>query len=155
MRVSELEEEIQDLDWFALDEEGTIGHFATGGCGALPRSIASSREDLQKVTLYFRNHTAIASPVVSHSIDSYISLKDNESKARYLRDFLKMSSQGLFSFDCMRARKRPTGYFQVARPSVALYATALPLEIRQILERTVLEGVCFRSAGEIAVEVVQ
>lgn len=156
MQVSELDEETQDLDWFAIDGEGAIGHFATGGCGALPRSIASSLEDLQKVTMYFKERVeAFTMPVVSESINSFILFRDEEAKARYLEDFIKMASQGLFSFDFLRTGTRPAGYFRVAKPNVSLQARSLPQEICQILERTLLQGIVFRDSDKIDVKAVQ
>ena len=156
MEVSELDEETQDLDWFALDKEGAVGHFATGGFGALPRSVASSLEDLKKITEYFRSqHAPIASPIVSRVIDSHISLKDEGVMTRYLEDYMKMASRGLFSFDYLRTGTRPRGYFEVAKPSTPLHSTSLPQEIRQILEKTVLDGISFSTADEIGVEALQ
>lgn len=152
MRVPELLEETQDLDWFALDQEGVIGHFTTGGCGALPRSVVSSLEDLRRATGFFRNQLVpTALPIVSPKIDSHVSLKDERAKARYLQDFIKMASRGLFSFDYLRTGTRPTGYFQVATPSVPLHITSLPPEIRQILDKTVLNGIFFHKVNEIDV----
>jgi hypothetical protein len=52
MIIEKWEEETTDFDWFALDDQGKIGHFTTGGFGALPQSVASSKEDLEKLVNY-------------------------------------------------------------------------------------------------------
>lgn len=48
--ISDIEEECEDLDWYAVDESGYIGHFATGGRGFLPRSVKNSSEN--RLTLH-------------------------------------------------------------------------------------------------------
>jgi hypothetical protein len=156
MQISELQEETQDLDWFGLDDEGAIGHFTTGGHGALPRSVASSIEDLQRVTEFFTKQcVAAVSPIVCQGLDLHVVLKDEGAKARYLKDYIKMASHGLFSYDYIPMERRPTGYFQVAKPSTPLHVTSLPQEIRQILERTVIHGISFRTAEEIRVALLR
>jgi hypothetical protein len=54
MIISDEDENTIDYDWFAVDDEGHIGHFATGGCGIMPRSVAASAEDLETITNFFR-----------------------------------------------------------------------------------------------------
>jgi hypothetical protein len=151
MQISDLDQEIYDFEWFALDKEGLVGHFATGGCGAMPTSVASSRENLRKVTDFFRNMcSAKSSTQVSQELDEHVDLK-NSAAARevYLRSYVEMASRGLFSYDCMRSPKRPTGYFLVAKPLTPLQVSSLPHEISEILGIAIFEDVSFREARVI------
>lgn len=66
-----------------------------------------------------------------------------------------MASRGLFSYDYLHMGQRPAGYFQVAGPSLPLHITALPPDLREKLQRSVFEGLCFRRSNEIPVEAVQ
>lgn len=90
MPISDLDIETRDLDWFASDKDGMIGHFATGGHGAVPQVIARSCsiEDLNQVANYFRKQPALACPIVNEGLASYVALKDERAKGRYLEDFL-------------------------------------------------------------------
>ena len=157
MQISDQEESIIDFDWFAIDKEVAIGSFITGGWGAMPRSVAASAEDLKTITEYFKNCLApIGSPLVNEDFVSFVKLREGETaKATYLKHFIKMASQGLYSYDCLYTGKRPTGYFQVAAPSVVLLAVNLPAGTYQILERTVFKEVCFRTSDRIAYETIE
>jgi hypothetical protein len=159
MEINDLDQETQDLDWFALDREGAIGHFTTGGAGFLPRSVAASAEDLRAVTRYF-HHTApilghpIVHPQARHRVRLFPS-SDQDAEAActtYLRDYAAAASRGLYSFDSEQTGQRPTGYFRVASPSRPLVAEALPREIRDILERTVLAGVAFGICDALGID---
>jgi hypothetical protein len=156
MEVSELAQETLDLDWFALDAHGLVGHFAAGGMGVLPRSVATSAEDLKTVTDFFRKQVSpVTSPIVNPALGSYIELVDAESRVRYLQDYTDMASRGLFSFDFLQTRKRPGGYFQVAHPAKALNFLTLPEQIRDILQKTVLDRVSFGTSNELAVDEIE
>ena len=149
MHVSDIEEETRDIDWFALDSEGFVGHFTTGGRGALPRSIASSAEDLKRVTDYFSKQiSANTSSVISSGVELHVSLRDEAQRARYLEDFKRMACRGLFSFDFLQTSKRPTGYFLVAKPLIPLHVGGIREDIRQVLERTVFERIAFRQIDD-------
>jgi hypothetical protein len=155
MEVSDLEQETQDLDWFALDEEGTIGHFATGGSGKLPRSVAASRDNMNMLTEFFRTHFAnFTTPIINPKLGLHVSLKDEDAKEKYLQDYLNMASRGLYSYDCLLTGKKPTGYFLVAQPTTPLQLTLLPREIRSLLEMTVLQA-SFRKSDEITVGMIE
>jgi hypothetical protein len=141
------EEEPQlDLDWFALDSQGSVGHFTTGGCGALPRSAAASREDLDLVRTYVlacpETTSAIINPNRSASIRLFASVKPEAAAS--LRPWTATAARGLYAYDFIDDRRhRPRPYLLVARPELPLHADELPAEIRGIVGRTVLPGVVF------------
>jgi hypothetical protein len=136
--ITDIEEETLDLDWFSVDAEGAIAHFASGGRGFLPMSVKASKEDLD-LTAYFRaapkNGHAVASPRLS----SQKQFESDAQKAKYLADYAQMGERGFFSFDCIVGPRRPTGYFLVVQPSLPLRLEDLPLRVREIMRRCAFE----------------
>jgi hypothetical protein len=149
MKIPDIDVETQDLDWFAIDKEGAVGHFTTGGFGVLPRPAASSYGDLKKLLGFFRETLAPATTAsISNNLQSHKQFNNDSAKSRYLHDSIAMASRGLFSFDCCYGN-RPTGYFKVTLPSKPLHFSSLPVEIQQILKRTVLSEISFKDVDEI------
>ena len=145
--IREEQEPDLDLDWFALDPEGYVGHFTTGGCGALPLSIASASDvDLRAVRDHF-----LSLPEVGRALfnPAWAGLRrlfpgPGTEPGEVFRPWLQSAARGLYSFDYIEdQRRRPRPYRVVARPEVPLKADELPPAIRSILERTVLRGVAF------------
>jgi len=153
MKVSELEQEILDLDWFGTDEVGAIARFTTGGRGMMPAAAASSAEDLETLQRFLENELpSICTAICNPSIDRYATFRNNEDKNRYVSEACRMSSRGLYCYDCMISRVRPTGYFRISKPSRPLTFAELPLNIQQVLERTRLNGISFSVADTITVD---
>ena len=140
MRISDLEQETLDLDWFGVDPSGAIAHFATGGKGFLPDSVIASKEELMVLSDYFKHELcASCEAQISDNVDSQVRLPDKsrESKEFYLRDYRNMAQKGLYSFDFIdRQPVRPTGYFLVARPELPIRIANLPAGIQIILKKT-------------------
>ena len=38
-----------DLDWYAVDRDGHLAHFTSGGSRLVPERVLASQEDLKKV----------------------------------------------------------------------------------------------------------
>jgi hypothetical protein len=55
MVISDEDQEVTDFDWFAVDKDGRVGHFTTGGDGVFPRTVAASSDELQFITDFFQN----------------------------------------------------------------------------------------------------
>jgi hypothetical protein len=139
--ITDIEEETEDIDWFAADRAGSIAHFASGGRGFIPASIKASKEDLTTLQSFFRglsDHFTL--PVVSNIAESRFSFRDEAQRARYLEDFLRMAAKGLYSFDCVVEPIRASGYFLVATPTHHLNVFSLPIHIQSIIGRTVIEA---------------
>ncbi|WP_256573813.1 hypothetical protein [Pseudomonas sp. NFACC04-2] len=45
--------EVNDLDWFASFEDGTLAHFATGGRSFVPQAVRNSIADYEVVYDFF------------------------------------------------------------------------------------------------------
>jgi hypothetical protein len=153
MNISDIDEEITDLDWFGLDQQGAIGHFTTGGFGALPRSVALSKEDLERVSKYFNNLGLNSNaPTVSAIAREILATKDEKAGAAYLQDYLKAASKGLYSFNYQHIGRRPAPYFLVAIPEKPLNVNDVSPEIQQILKRTILPSVLFSADTTVSVD---
>lgn len=171
MVISELDEEVIDYDWFAVDKEGRIGHFTTGGMGTLPRSVAASGDDLQFIADFFRNpllpstEARLAPKAVepTNKVNwrkGWTSSMDAEQAAAHcFQDFMQMASRGLYSFDhsyaldCTHPRTRPCPlYYRIAIPSNPLHVTDLPMNVQTILSRIVLAEAAFSQDDEVHVE---
>ena len=148
MQISEKEQSCTDFDWFGLDCEGAIGHFTTAGFKNLPKSVAKSREDLDLLLSYFED----APFREGHLVDSGVSRQIPEEISRgerYLRSFVAIADKGLYSYDIDSYLREGICYFRVALPVRPLHVSDLPMEVREVLSRTMLSPVRFRDATEI------
>ena len=141
--ITDIEQETQDIDWFSVDANGEIAHFATGGRGFLPLSVKASRLIVNRLATYFRETLpANGYGIESLNLNSHTQFTSEVQKRAYLADFSRMGAKGLYSFDCVVCSKRPSSYFMVIRPSHPLTVNELPTDIRQLLYVTRLNGKC-------------
>ena len=153
--IREDEEPALDLDWFALDAQGAVGHFTTGGCGALPRSAAASRADVDMLRDYFLALPEIGAAILNPHRASSLPLFRPRAPdpASQLRPWTATAARGLYAYDYVEdRRRRPRPYALVARPELPLHAGELPAQIRSVLGRTVLRDVVFASDDVIPLE---
>lgn len=172
MVISELDEEVTDFDWFAMDKDGRIGHFTTGGMGALPRTVAASRDDLRLITDFFvetlpaSTEASLAPKALAAANNAdwrkcWTQPMDAEAAmASCFEDSMRMAGRGLFSFDHAYAldirspRIRPCPrYHRIAIPAKPIHRTDLPPEIQSILRRTILVNADFSQDDEVNVEI--
>src|SRR5438067_225872 len=105
--ISEVELETLDLDWFSVDEQGRLAHFATGGRGFFPEALRRSVVELRSLISFLRKHAKDrCEPEVSSGLDEFNDFPADRD--RYLKDFLLFARRGLFSFDCMVLPIRPS-----------------------------------------------
>ena len=111
MRISDDEQNYKDLDWYCVDSEGRIGHFASAGYKRIPPSVAESSEDLNLLNEFF---TSLPAAPHAHELDEQ--LTEQQRSERYLHSFVEMADRGLFSFDIETYPTPETCYFRVAIP---------------------------------------
>lgn len=116
MRYTEIELQCEDLLWFAVDMNGDIIAFTTGGAGCVPEFVASSKENTEALIKYFNK-------LKTNSNDS-----DNEFAAK-----------GLFYFDVSYEDNYGDSYIKVATPSTPLNISNLPNNIQELLKNNKLE----------------
>ena len=146
MEISDQDQLCLDFDWFAVDDQGWIGHFTTAGFKLLPRSVSPSQEDLKLVTGYFERSAPIRE---GHFVDNEIipTLKNEKDPERRLRDFVAMANRGLYSYDI---ESYGDTYFRVAIPKSPMHMSDLPENIQEILKRTRAKGSIFSQCRRIA-----
>jgi hypothetical protein len=151
MIISKQVQEGRDFDWFAVDDEGRIGHFTTAGFKYLPNSVSNSAEDLEHVTTYFKD---IALKRGGYKVDSQLitevpDWKDEEHEVQYLASFVGMAEKGLYSYDIHTYVAPGLAYFRVAIPVSPINVYELPTDVRKIVQRTKLQGIRFHSTPKI------
>lgn len=104
MRMSDDDLTTIDLDWYAVDEAGQLGHFTSAGVGWVPESIRASCENTELVNNYFYN-VASNSPEVT-LVDENIPDDVRPSGIdNFTRSYVNMAKKGLFSFDVSQERR--------------------------------------------------
>jgi len=121
-----------DFDWFALDRNNKILHFASGG-GALPKAVKESIDD-GSIGIYIQNLPELTSGVViSNELLNYRQLMDKDLDS-YLRDFARISRKGLFSFDkTFLGHPLDQRYHLVCRPAIKLLFQDIPIDLQDQL----------------------
>jgi hypothetical protein len=171
MVISDTDQEVYDYDWFAVDKEGHVGRFSTGGNGAMPKVVAASREDLQSIADFFNalapSTEATLAPRARKAAGDVNWRKrwtgppmDAEAAAaRCFEDFMRMARRGLYSFDHSYAldhratRVRPCSlYYRIAIPIKSLHVADLPVDVRTVLNRLVFTSSDFSHDDEVNVE---
>jgi hypothetical protein len=149
MESERQEQIIIDFDWFCVDDAGEIGHFATAGYKSLPRSVASSAEDLRLVNDYFLKEAPILG---IHLVDGDLEKEMPGFGKRYLRSYIAMAARGVYSYDIPSHLEPGISYFRVVSPEAPVRMEDLPDRVRTIVARTVLHGRLLRSCSRIPYE---
>lgn len=143
MTISPIDQEVSDLDWFAVDPHGHLGHFSSAG-GPLPASVASSHEALKQLQHYFWTYcppttTAHINPDLAQLLPRlahWLELPFN--RHCYTEQSLLLAQCGLFSFNRTEIELpyQDTHYHLVAYPEQPLLLAELPPNIRAVISRT-------------------
>lgn len=97
MVMSELFIESHDLDWFAVNSENFIAHFATGGTDKLPSKLKESKSLWEHQFDFFSNLPDITEAIFcEENLPIFNNLKEKEE---YLESFLNYAKKGIFSYD--------------------------------------------------------
>lgn len=88
----EEEQLTMDVDWFGVDREGHVGHFATNGSRLLPSKIAADKAGWKKVLAFFLALEVTESGAAPcPGLSGAQSWPNDERKAEYLHSFLAMA----------------------------------------------------------------
>lgn len=138
MRINEIDQEVYDFDWFAVDTDGHLIHFASGG-GKLPNSVSASREDLEQLNAYFLSSSIISAPArINPNLAQTV--KNISDIHRYTESSIEYSQRGLFSFSKTELTHPHSNnsYHLVAYPEKPLSLAELPDTIAALASRTIL-----------------
>lgn len=113
-----------DLDWFAVDQNGNLAHFASGGSGFVPNDIKSSLTDVGLFADYvFDLNETSDTILISENIPNF----DSSEKAdRYVETFLRMAAKGFYSYDVLELTGHDKGYSLIAKPKSPVVIDDIP-----------------------------
>jgi hypothetical protein len=137
MEISSIDQEVTDLDWYAVDPTGYLVQFASGG-GPLPSSVAACQEALVQLQHYFlslsaETTTAHFNPNLPQVVPR---LSNSYAYNLYSRSSADYAKSGLFAFAKTNLAHRDNQYHVVAYPAQPLLLQALPAPIRALVSRT-------------------
>lgn len=141
-----------DIDWFAIDDNGNIAHFASC-CSAIPPSVAASKEDNELLFQYFKSLPDIAENIaVRKDIEKLLGTNAAGAMKSYLADFMGWARKGLLAYDTKHVGVfSNTEYDLITQPDVLVNATHIPPQALIILKRTKLKG-AFADVPELDIE---
>lgn len=123
MRYTDIDLETSDIMWFAIDKNGYIGAFTSGGMNIVPEFVCRSKEETELLEDYFLNSL---SPSTAYILD--VCDADNF----LMRDSKSLSEKGLFCFNMSEEAK--TDYDLLAHPQIPQNFESLPKNIYNILK---------------------
>lgn len=135
-----------DLDWFAVDHQGYVGHIASMG-GDLPLQL--SINDCETLSAYFWSQPLTSQIISSEQIDKWMSFKDGEEKKRYLDSFSPFAQRGLFSFDRILYS---TQYCLVSSPTKPIKVYDLPESIQLFLTKVKQPNSLFKTVNILSLD---
>ena len=144
MRISEGEQNERDFDWYCVDKDGRIGHFASAGFKRIPPSVEESAEDLRLLDEFFKKLSTVPE---GHQLDERLTSECRTE--RYLHSYIAMADRGLFSFDIESHLKAESCYFRVAIPKRPLLFAELPEGVQKVLGRTRLLNYSLQDCSSI------
>ena len=136
MIIGYSEEFTRDWDWYAVDQDGYVGHFTSAAMRTLPKSVKKDREAIELVAKYFFEQAPVRGDwSLLAEAEKDCGGWEKQGLDRYVRDFALMASKGLFSFDTeLHGEGR---YYLVAIPARPLRVGDLPGNIKEILSHTI------------------
>lgn len=129
MRITKLDLEINDIEWFALDIRGRLLRFTSGVHGNVPEFVCKSKEILDKIQAYFWELPKIT--------DANI-LVGQEFGKDLLDECREMSERGLYCFDAYNGHKHMSSYTKLSAPQEPLTIRDLHHSIQRFLENNII-----------------
>jgi hypothetical protein len=135
--IKSYEDFLYDWEWYAVDLNGCIASFTSGGLRPLPSSIRQDREAVESLRRYFCDEAPVVATWIGQpGVEDLYQFPDAQARARYVPGFGKIASKGLFAYDTEVDRSDLARYFLIARPDKALTINTLPEHIRAAILRT-------------------
>lgn len=125
MRITNIDLQCEDIMWFAVDKNGHIVEFTSGGIGNVPEFVCADREANDFLVNYFMNDLA-----QSTSEQLMVPYEDND----LINDAVMLSRKGVFCFDAMG-----DSYDKLSMPEAPVNVEKLPSDIRKILLNRILD----------------
>ena len=125
MRITNIDLQCEDIVWFAVDKNGFIVEFTSGGIGNVPEFVCADREANDLLVNYFMNELA-----QSTSEQLVVPYEDND----LINDAIILSRKGVFCFDASG-----DSYDKLSIPEAPLNVEKIPSDIKKILLKRILD----------------
>ena len=130
MRTTKIDLQCYDYLWFAIDSNGCIIAFTSGGIGDVPEFVCRSKSETEKLEDYFMSLPNDYSPANL--------LIDNDGSQMAL-DAEELAQKGFYYFDACSDIEYEYGYSKVSYPDRALHFTDLPSNIQKIISDHIID----------------
>lgn len=127
MIITDLDLQIEDVEWYGVDKNGRIAQFMSGGSFAVPEFVRESRENLEIVSHFFEKYSQIISATVLFNKNIEYPRKEFWEECKYV------SQKGIYCYDICDKSELMNEYVYVCKPSCALVITDLPQDIQSVL----------------------
>lgn len=121
MRYSQIDLQIYDIMWFAVDRNGCIGCFTAGGSANIPEFICRSKEDNEYVCDYFLNE------LPESTVGRIYGIKKNTQLWKECSSLVK---KGIICFD---DKDNGVSYQLVAMPRDSIAKSSISSDIQKIM----------------------
>lgn len=144
-----------DLDWFAIDSTGIVGHFTSSGTIAVPTSVSASKERLEEIYQWmYRRPREVDQHAFCESAKKYsawLRQGSAEQTFAYYEAYAEWADRGMYSFNIGNKGGWPsTPYFLVAKPMQPLHESEIPEPIWGLLRETRID-ISFEETTSIAI----
>jgi len=147
MRITEIDLEVEDIEWYGIDEDGRVAQFTSGGSKMVPEFICESRESLDSVSEFFEN--------LNPDIAEEVTFSEEASKyprKEYLQECKKTAQKGLYCYDISDEEDITGRYILICKPSYELLISDLPETIQSILLNYKIPNINFMNNRIISIE---
>ena len=142
MRITEIDLQCDDIMWFAIDNNGYIISFTSGGEGNVPEFVCRSKEETETLESFFMNlPTGLSNAVLVIDKDGSALSTDAEA----------LSQKGIFCFDVCSDPDFEYGYYKISFPEKKLHLSDLPADIQSIISDHIID-IDVSAADRIMVE---
>ena len=135
-----------DLDWFAVDVDGHLAHFTSGGSRVVPAKVVASESDLERATVMLRALPMIGKAKICFRAPGIIDT------------WIDMAKRGLFSYDFI---SEDNNYFEkghyrlIARPESPVRIESLDPLLQKALPSFRAPGLCFQKVDRVTQEMLK
>lgn len=139
---------------YLADKDGKLARFDHVGWRLLPPTIAKSKEKWLKVTEYFERVNSIGDYTICPNLLKHLDMQSVVNYDEYIKDYGRISSKGLYSYDSDDFSFKERPYFRITLPKKELLFEDLPQEIREILEKLRMSEIDFSNDSLIREKIV-
>ena len=126
MRITMIDLQCEDIMWFAVDKNGYIMEFTSGGMGNVPEFVCADRETNDLLVDFFMKN--LFDSTFEHLEVEYA---DND----LMNEAISLSRKGIFCFDAVG-----DSYNLICAPEKPLNVDNLPDDIRKKLESRYIDA---------------